>query len=215
MTTRVRAQVKSQIDSAIAVGTQPKAPRSGLGLVLPTGARFRTLFNKTGLTAAGQYYYDQTGIAPPKKFDYQQDAVRRGASQSITLLDGTTEKVSTWDNINREWKLTALGKAFYAKAVDKYTILWPVRIQLTRINGSIFEREDWLPSTAIDALGEIEVPRPLTEKEQRERVARIEQTWREQQPTIEGEKVRLPGYETHVLDTSRPIQYNKLTVNQQ
>ena len=35
------------------------------------------------------------------------------------------------------------------------------------------------------------------------------------QPTIEGEKVRLPGYETHVLDTSRPIQYNKLTVNQQ
>ena len=25
----------------------------------------------------------------------------------------------------------------------------------------------------------------------------------------------MPGYETHVLDTSRPIQYNKLTVNQQ
>ena len=86
---------------------------------------------------------------------------------------------------------------------------------MTRINGSIFEREDWLPSTAIDALGEIEVPRPLAEKEQRERVARIEQTWRDKQPTIEGEKVLLPGYETHVLDTSRPIQYNKLTVNQQ
>ena len=215
MTTRVRAQVKSQIDSAIAAGTQPKAPRSGLGLVLPTGARFRTLFNKTGLTAVGKYYYDQTGIAPPKKFDYQQDAVRRGASQYITLLDGTTKKVSTWDNINREWKITALGKTFYAKAVDKYTILWPVRIQLTRINGNIFEREDWLPSTAIESLGEIEVPRPLTEKEQRERVARIEQTWRDKQPTIEGEKVLLPGYETHVLDTSRPIQYNKLTVNQQ
>ena len=84
--------MKSQIDSAIAAGTQPKAPRSGLGLVLPTGARFRTLFNKTGLTAVGTYYYDQTGIAPPKKFDYQQDAVRRGASQYITLLDGTTKK---------------------------------------------------------------------------------------------------------------------------
>ena len=101
------------------------------------------------------------------------------------------------------------------KAIDKYTILWPVRIQLTRINGGIYEREDLLPSTAIDALGEIEVPRPLTEKEQRERVAQIEQTWRDKQPMIEGEKVLLPGYETHVLDTSRPIQYNKLTVNQQ
>ena len=83
---------------------------------------------------------------------------------NISLLDGTTKQVSTWDNINREWKLTALGKAFYAKAVDKYTIRWPVRIQLTRINGSIFEREDLLPSTAIESLGEIEVPRPLTEK---------------------------------------------------
>ena len=59
--------MKSSIDSAIAAGVQPNAPRSGLGLVLPTGTRFRTLFNKTGLTAAGTYYYDQAGIAPPKK----------------------------------------------------------------------------------------------------------------------------------------------------
>ena len=70
-----------------------------------------------------------------------------------------------------------------------------------------------MPSTAIDALGEIEVPRTLSETEQRARVAQIERTWRDQQPTIEGEKVLLPGYETHVLDTTRPIQYNKLTVN--
>jgi hypothetical protein len=215
MTTRVRPQVKNQIDAAIASGAQPKAPRSGLGLVLPTAGRFRTIFDKNGITAAGQYYYDRVGIQPPKNFDYQQDPIRKGKSQYITLLDGTMKKISTWDNVNREWKLTALGRLFYAKAVDRYTILWPVRIQLTRINGSIFEREDWLPSTAIDALGEIEVPRTLSETEQRARVARIEQTWRDKQPTIEGEKVLLPGYETHVLDTSRPIQYNKLTVNQQ
>ena len=48
MSTRVRAQVKNQIDAAIAAGTQPKAPRSGLGLVLPTGARFRMLYDKKG-----------------------------------------------------------------------------------------------------------------------------------------------------------------------
>ena len=74
------------------------------------------------MTAVGKYYYHQTGIAPPKKFDYQQDAVRRGASQYITLLDGTTKKASTWDSTNREWKLTAQGKTLYAKAVDKYTV---------------------------------------------------------------------------------------------
>ena len=124
--------MKSQIDAAITSGTQPKAPRSGLGLVLPTWARFRTLFDKNGITAAGRYYYDKVGIAPPRNFDYQQDAVRRGRSQYIKLSDGTTKKVSTWDNINREWKLTALGKTFYAKAVDKFTVLWPVKTVVLR-----------------------------------------------------------------------------------
>ena len=182
--------MKTQIDEAIAVGTQPKAPRNGLGLVLPTGARFRTLYDKKGLTPAGKYYYEKTGIAPPGKFDYQQDAVRKGRSQYIKLLDGTQKKVSTWDNVNREWKLTALGKTFYAyaKAVDRYTVLWPVKIQLTRINGSIFEREDWMPSTAIESLGEIEAPKSLSETAQRQRVAQIERAWRDQQPTIEGEQ---------------------------
>ena len=151
---RVRAQVKNQIDASILAGKSPKAPRSGLGLVLPTGARFRTLYDKKGLTAAGKYYYEKSGIAPPGKFDYQQDSVRKGRSQFIKLLDGTQKKVSTWDNVSREWKLTALGKTFYAKAVDRYTLLWPVKVQLTRINGSIFEREDWMPSTAIESRGD-------------------------------------------------------------
>ena len=94
--------MKSQIDSAIAVGVQPKAPRSGIGLILPTGIRFRTLFDKSGLTAAGTYYYDQTGIPPPKKFDYQQYAIRKGRSQYISQLDGTIKKVSAWGSLKRE-----------------------------------------------------------------------------------------------------------------
>lgn len=168
--------MKQAIDQAIQQGNSPKAPRNGLGLVLatPTG-RFRTLYDKKGLTPAGKYYYDKAGIPPPGQFDYQQDAVRKGGgrSQYIKLLDGTQKKVSTWDNVNREWKLTALGKTFYAKAVDRYTVHWPVRIQLTRINGSILEREDWMPSTAIESLGEIEVPKNLSETAQRQRVASI------------------------------------------
>ena len=131
---RIRAPVKSQLDQAIAAGAQPKAPRSGLGLVLAAGTRFRTLYDKNGITAAGSYYYDATGIAPPGKFDYQQDAVRKPGtrSQYIKLLDGTTKKISTWDNVAREWKLSVLGKSFYSKAVDRYTVLWPVKVQTLR-----------------------------------------------------------------------------------
>ena len=81
MSQRVRFQVKNQINAAVAAGTQPKAPRSGLGLVLPTGARFRTLYGKKGLTAAGKYYYEKLGVPPPGKFGFQQDAARKGRSR--------------------------------------------------------------------------------------------------------------------------------------
>ena len=101
--------------------SQSPHSKNGLGLVLttPTG-RFRTLYNKKGLTAAGKYYYETTGINPPGQFDFQQDAYRKGngRSQYIKLLDGSERKVSTWDNVNREWKLTALARTFFAKAID-------------------------------------------------------------------------------------------------
>ena len=82
--------------------------------MLWTGARFRTLYNNKGLTGAGRYYYDQTGVAPPKN-DVQQDAARKGRSQYIKLLDGTQRKVSTWESVNKEWKLTALGRTLLPK----------------------------------------------------------------------------------------------------
>ena len=81
----IRRQVKTALDNAIQQGVQPKAPRTGLGLVLAIpGARFRT--------PAGTYYYEKSGIPPPGKFDFQQDAVRKKRSQYITLLDGTQKK---------------------------------------------------------------------------------------------------------------------------
>ena len=189
MSQKIRQNVKDSLDLAIQQGVQAKAPRNGIGLVLGIpGARVRTLYDKNGITAAGRHYYDKTGISPPGKFDFTQDSFRKGRSNFIVLLDGSKKKISTWDNIKREWRLTALGKTFYKFSVDRYTIVWPVKIQLTRVNGSIFEREDYMQSTAIESLGEIEVPRNLSENEQREQVASIERTWRDAQPTILGEK---------------------------
>ena len=70
--------MKQALDSAITAGTQPSAPRSGLGLVLKTPAgRFRTLVDKKDLTAAGKYYYEKSGLPPPGQFDYQQDTFRK------------------------------------------------------------------------------------------------------------------------------------------
>ena len=83
MTQRVRQNVKTQIDQAISIGTQPKAPRNGIGLVLPSGARFRTLYDKKGITPAGSYYYEQTGILPPGNFVTRR--TRRGRDVANTL----------------------------------------------------------------------------------------------------------------------------------
>ena len=214
MTTRLRPRARQALDLLIAQGVQPKAARNGVGLVLQSpGTRATTLFNQRGLTPSGKYYYEKKGLSPPTRFDYEQDPERRGRSQYIRLLDGTSKKIATWNANKREWNLTQLGKTFYSKSVDKFIVLWPAKVQLTRINGSIFEKEDYLPSTAIAELGEIEVPRALLEEAQRQKVAQIEAAWRAQRPQIEGETVLLSGYESYILDTSRPITYHKQEVS--
>ena len=205
--------MKAVLDQALREGAQPTAPRSGIGLVLKTRTgRFRQLVDKKGnLSSAGKYFYEKAGLPPPGNFDYQQDATRKGRSQYIKLMDGSKKKVSTWEPNAREWKLTALGKQFYNKAVDRYTVLWPCKIQLTRKNGSIYEREDWLPSTAT-SLGEVEVPRTHSEATQRQRVAATEAAWRGQQPMVGDRRALVVGYESATLDTSREIQFNKLSM---
>ena len=130
----------------------------------------------------------------------------------IRTLDGSTRAVATWNNIQNEWKPTQLGKHFYKNAKDKYTVLFPVNIDLTRVNGSMFTRHDYMPSTAVD-LGEIEVDRNLTEQEQIAEVKKKVQEWMQRQPTMEGEQILLASSETHRLDPSRQIQYNKLSWN--
>ena len=51
----LRKEVKQAIDSAISQSAQPKSNRTGVGLVLPIpNARQRTLFDKKGITEAGE-----------------------------------------------------------------------------------------------------------------------------------------------------------------
>ena len=177
------------------------------------GSTASPLVQRPGGSQIGNCYYDKIGIEPPNKFDFNQDAVRKGRSLYISMLDGTTRKVSTWNNIKNEFVMTKLGRQFYANAVDKYTVLFPCWVALTRVNGSIYRRKDWMPSSAIENLGEIEVPKNLNGSEQRSQVADIVKGWVEKQPMVFGERILLPGYETYSLDPERDIQYNKLSVN--
>ena len=131
----------------------------------------------------------------------------------IKLLDGSRRAVSRFDNVAKEFKPTALGKKFYANRKDRYTVLYPVTVDLTRKNGSIYSRTgDYMPSTAVD-LGEIEVSAALTEAEQIAEVKRQAQAWMDEQPNIDGERVLLPGYETHRLDPNRELQFNRMSFN--
>ena len=58
-----------------------------------------------------------------------------------------------------------------SKSVDRYVIKWPVIVHLTRIDSTgrggkkgVFTRQDYLASTAIPELGEIEISRDLDER---------------------------------------------------
>ena len=130
----------------------------------------------------------------------------------IQLLDGTTRAVSMWRG--GEWKPTNLGKKFFEGAVVRYTVSFPVFVDLTRANGTTYRREDWLASTATQGLGEIETKRGASEQEQIQDVRRKTAAFLNGLPEVEHEKVIMAGYETIVLDPAREIQYNRLSVNE-
>ena len=170
MAGRLRWTAKQDLNAAVEAGNAPKASAGGVGLsvAIPGRRGSRLLVNRNGqVTAAGVYYFDQSGReAPQHGFDYNQQPVRSGQRHVIKLLDGTTKAVHIWDPRANALRTTALGKKFYAKAVDRYTVSFPVLVNVTRKNGSIYQRQDWLPSTALPALGELEVSRELSEREQ-------------------------------------------------
>ena len=85
--------------------------------------------------------------------------MRRGQRHLITLLDGSTRAVQVWDTSKGAYRTTVLGKKFYAKAVDKYTVSFPTLVNVVRQSnyGGVYQREDWLASTALPELGEITV----------------------------------------------------------
>ena len=102
---------------------------------------------------------------------------------------------------------------FYKNRKVSNTVLFPVSVDLTRKNGSIFVREgDYLPSTATD-LGEIQLSASMSEEEQIAEVKRRADAWINEQTLIDGERILLLGYETHRYDSTRSIEFSHLSFN--
>ena len=209
----LRRPTKTQIDQAIADGAQPSIPRNGLGLVLKHGRRRTGLLDAAGnLSAAGTYYYRTTNQEPPRSFDYNQTPERTGRSLTIRVLDGSRRTVQRFDPVKKEFVPTILGKRFFGRRTDRITVMFPVFVDITRTNGSVYSRQDWMPSTATD-LGELQISAALSTADQEREVKRLARAWMDAQPSMEGERILLAGYETHRHDPSRPLQYNKLSHN--
>ena len=113
----LRQNIKNSILAAIGRNTQPRIPRSNIGLVLPVSSgRSRQLVQNDGksLTAAGKFYFDQVG----KEFsplNVDQPEIRRRRTKYMKMLDGTEKAIERFDNVSLEWRLTRLGKQVYAQ----------------------------------------------------------------------------------------------------
>ncbi len=168
----LRKTTRDQILEAIASNSVPTVPRNGVGLVLKDGRRRKVLYDTGGkITKAGEFYYAQRNSTarPTGNFDYMQQPVRKGRSFMISTLDGTQRAVSMYDPVERVFKPTVLGRAFYKHKTIRFTMLLPATVDLVRKNGSVYSRHgDYLPSSGCD-LGELESPRPLTRRSKSQR----------------------------------------------
>ena len=133
MAGRLSANAKLDLDSAVAAGHAPRAGAGGVGLSIDIpGKRPRLLVSRHGAVApAGAHFFDATGREAPSGFDYQQLSVRNGQRHVIRLLDGTTKAVQIYNPATNTFKTTALGKKYYAKAKDRYTVSLPTIVNVT------------------------------------------------------------------------------------
>jgi hypothetical protein len=83
-------------------------------------ATYRVLVDATGaLTQAGTHWEDATGeplLSKKRKghtFSADQETVKKGASETIALRNGSSAVVRSWDG--SKYKYTATGKRYYKK----------------------------------------------------------------------------------------------------
>ena len=208
-------RMRESVEAAIAAGEEPRPPTRGPGLVLRTpGGKARRLIDPSGhLTPAGAHYYETTARDPPSAgIDPTAAPTIQGSRRVVKLLNGKTAAVSIWDGVQRKWRFTRLGLKYYAESQDMYVVTFPVQSVLIRTNGTQFESDTDLKSTAT-SLGEIKLRTLMPEAEQLAEVKRLTEAFLAGLPVdAEGRKILIEGggsQSTMTLDPDKPLEYNR------
>ena len=175
---------------------------------------YRLLIDRNGNTTKyGKYFYQKLNEQPPNRtFDpHQPTESSRGRTETIKLRDGSRVAVRVFNAVKNEWRLTRLGKQFYSKQNDRWTVNIPVKVHHKHKNGTYYVRKAWVASTSIAVLGELSFSSTLPEEQQRAEVIRQVGAWLSTiEEKFDGETLILEGdYDPQTLDTERAIQYNR------
>ena len=162
------------------------------------------------MSAEGHYYCDTIGQEAPRAgFDWKQEPTRKGPKVQIKLLNGTTSAIRIWDGVKRDWRFTALGRHYYKESQDRYVVTFPVKQTLIRMNGSVWEEQTVLKSSATE-IGRSEI---MPQERQLEEVKRRAVDYMASLPLDdEGQRVLIDGgvsMKRTTLDESRQLEYNR------
>ena len=154
------------LDIAITAGRQPRRGASGRTIVA-TGQgegrkKYLVLADGNKLTRAGQYWYEQTNQPKPDAhFDKNQQTVRKGDGDYIQTRAGM-QRVRQLQP-DGSFKITALGRKYYADKHTEYIVEIPVIIEVTDSKGRMRTRRgEHLPVVDI-GLGRILASQSLTD----------------------------------------------------
>jgi hypothetical protein len=205
------------LQRALDAGFEPRTSGTSRGLIVSIPrpglkTTYRTLIDRNGgPTPAGTFFFEALNREPPnRKFDPQQEPVRAryGRREEIQLRDDSKATVRTYNARTGSWRLTALGKAFYAHRPTTWTVQIPVHIQLARRNGTYYAKESWLPGSAVAELGSLSFSGDVPEAQQRAEVrARVAAWLATKTETLDGAKILLDSsYDPQTLDEGREIE---------
>ena len=165
---------QTDLDTAITSGREPKRTRGnrtvlGLSRVGDPG-RYIVLATPSGLTAAGEYYYQKTGQQRPGlQFDPNQTPSQD--KKGNTYIEGRDKKRLLVRRLNPDGthRLTELGKKFYSQEKNEYIVHVPVLIKGRHRNGRTYERVDHVPTDLLNT-GKIMMSSLYTEQEKASRI---------------------------------------------
>ena len=163
------ASEKQKIRLAIQAGRDPIRGKNG-NFLLRFGQGFKFLIKNSEPTDAGRYWAEQSGrTLPSEGFDPNQQVVRRGRAEYITLLDGTERLVRSYDAARQRYAYSRLGNTFFKEQTSEWLASVPATIHGKRLDKSTYQVKTMLPVESL-GIGKIQLNQNLSNEE---KVARI------------------------------------------